>query len=104
YTGMRMPADPDDPTRYAGSGANVTADVLSAVLAAVAPDQGPDLLDGLDGAAAVQPPSNKLLLQSVDHVRGFLDDPYVFGQIAAAHALSDIHAMGAEPWTALAIA
>ncbi|HVY16779.1 MAG TPA: selenide, water dikinase SelD [Rhodopila sp.] len=104
YVDMRMPVDADDPMRCGGCGAKVSAEVLSATLAAIPHDRGPDLLDHLDDASVVKPPAGKLLVQSVDHFRAFLDDPYVFGQIAAAHALSDIHAMGAAPWTALAIA
>ncbi len=42
-----------------------------------------------------------LLLQSVDFFTPVVDDPYRFGQIAAANALSDIYAMGGEPLTAL---
>ncbi len=104
YADMRMPANPDDPMRCGGCGAKVSAEVLSAALAAIPRERGPELLDHPDDASVVRPPPGKLLVQSVDHFRAFLDDPYVFGQIAAAHALSDIHAMGADPWTALAIA
>jgi selenide, water dikinase len=42
-----------------------------------------------------------LLLQSVDFFPPIVDDPYRFGQIAAANALSDVYAMGGEPLTAL---
>jgi selenide, water dikinase len=42
-----------------------------------------------------------LLLQSVDFFTSILDDPYRFGQIAAANALSDIYAMGGVPLTAM---
>jgi selenide,water dikinase len=103
YTEMQMAPDPDAAMRCGGCGAKVSAEVLEGALATLPRGENPDLAT-LDDAAVMKPPLGKLLVQSVDHFRAFLDDPFVFGQIAAAHALSDLYAMGAEPWTALAIA
>ncbi len=44
------------------------------------------------------------LVQTVDFFTPIVDDPYLYGQIAAANALSDVYAMGGRPLTALAIA
>ena len=104
YTEMRMPDDPEAAMRCGGCGAKVSAEVLAGALATLARTDSPDLLATLDDAAVLRPPVGKLLVQSVDHFRAFIDDPFIFGQIAAAHALSDLYAMGAQPWTALAIA
>ena len=104
YTQMQMAPDPDAPMRCGGCGAKVSAEILAGALASLPRAETPDLLTTLDDAAVLKPPLGKLLVQSVDHFRAFLDDPFIFGQIAAAHALSDLYAMGADPWTALAIA
>jgi selenide,water dikinase len=60
-------------------------------------------LDGHDDAAIVRLDDGKLLVQTVDFFTPIVDDPYQFGQIAAANSLSDIYAMGAKPIFALNI-
>lgn len=63
-----------------------------------------DLLVGLDTSddAGVYRLSDDLaLVQTVDFFTPVVDDPYVFGQIAAANALSDVYAMGGRPLTVL---
>jgi selenide, water dikinase len=96
------------PMRCGGCGAKVGKDSLARVLQRLAPKHNDSLLVGLDAAddaAILVPPSgNRVLVQTVDFFRSFIDDPYLFGRIAANHALGDIYAMGGTPLSALAIA
>lgn len=93
--------------RCGGCGAKVGADVLSQALQGLEICPNPDVrvgLDAPDDAAIVAIPSGWLQVQTVDFFRAFIDDPFLFGRIAAQHALSDLYAMGAVPHTATAIA
>jgi selenide,water dikinase len=57
-----------------------------------------------DDAGVYRWESGPAIVQTVDFFTPIVDDPYVYGQIAAANAVSDIYAMGGRPLTALAIA
>ena len=57
--------------------------------------------DTADDAAVYQISDDSALIQTVDFFPPMVDDPYLFGQVAAANALSDIYAMGGQPKLAL---
>jgi selenide, water dikinase len=90
--------------RCKGCGAKLGPDVLSRSLARLSAASPAVDLSALDDAAVLTPPAGKALLQSVDFFPALVSDPWTFGMIAANHCLSDLHAMGAKPWTALALA
>lgn len=86
--------------KCAGCGAKVGAGVLSQLLEGIRVHQDPNLLVGFDKSddASVYKVSDELaLVQTVDFFPPIADDPYLFGQIAATNALSDVYAMGGEP-------
>lgn len=96
-----------DAMRCGGCGAKISPALLTRVLARLRAEAGEASLvlpQALDDAASVSVPPGQELWQSVDFFRAFIDDPFVFGRIAANHALGDIYAMGAAPLSAQALA
>jgi len=102
-----MADDGETPMRCGGCGAKVPAAVLERALGQLTIAARPEVTVGLDApddAAVIIPPAGRSVVQTVDQFPAFVDDPFVFGKIAAVHALSDLHAMGADPMAALALA
>ena len=88
-----------------GCTAKLGAGVLSRILEKLPRgEKDPNLLvgyDSRDDAAVYRVTDDLALVQTVDFFPPMVDDPYTFGQIAAANALSDVYAMGGEVKTAL---
>lgn len=90
-----------------GCGAKLGSAALSEALdpldIAPAPQKGIEAgVAAADDAAVIRWPSDQRLVQSLDYFPAFLDEPYLFGRVAALHSLSDLNAMNARPHSALA--
>ena len=75
-------------------------------MAGLAPPTDPNLLVGIetsDDAAVYRLSAEIAMINTVDFITPPVDDPYWFGQIAAANSISDVYAMGGKPLTALSV-
>jgi len=80
--------------------------VLDSVLGKLARQHDPNVLVGFDtadDAGVYQITPELALVQTVDFFTPIVDDPYVFGQITATNALSDVYAMGGRPISAMTL-
>jgi selenide,water dikinase len=101
----------DDPrltsrTRFSGCGAKLGPAILDKALCGLSQPSYPGLLadfTGCEDAGLFRIDEDRALVQTVDFFPPIVDDPFLFGRIAAANALSDIYAMGGRPLTALAL-
>jgi selenide,water dikinase len=89
-----------------GCGCKLAPSVLHEILAKMPVVSSPELLVGTetgDDAAVYRLSDNQALVATTDFFMPIVDDPFLFGQIAATNALSDVYAMGGRPILALAI-
>jgi selenide,water dikinase len=106
-TGVEDESSEIAPMRCGGCGSKVGSEILEQVLEQISQkydiknDSG---LEHPDDAALIRVPAGRELIQSIDHFRSFIDDPYLFGKIATNHALGDLHAMGVDAHSAMVIA
>ena len=92
--------------KAAGCAAKLNPATLDAVLRRLPKQTDPNVLVGFDtndDAGIYQVSPDIALVQTVDFFTPIADDPFTFGQIAAANSLSDVYAMGGRPVTALSI-
>lgn len=92
--------------KAAGCAAKMAPGTLDAVLRRLPPQTDPNVLVGFntnDDAGVYLIGPGLALVQTVDFFTPVVDDPFTFGQIAAANSLSDIYAMGGRPISALSI-
>ena len=90
----------------AGCGAKVGAGVLAKLLGGLPVRKDDNLLVGFDtsdDASVYRIDDDTAIISTLDFFPPIADDPFLFGQIAAANALSDVYAMGGSPVVALNI-
>ena len=96
-------------TEYAhggGCGCKISPSVLNSILKDLRPIVDENLLVGFDqadDAAVYQIDEDTAIVATTDFFTPIVDDPFVFGKIAATNALSDVYAMGATPLFALSV-
>lgn len=93
-------------TSTAGCAAKIGPGTLAGILESLPKFEDPNLLVGIetsDDGAIYKVNEETALIQTLDFFTPVVDDPFIFGQVAAANALSDIYAMGGEPKVALNI-
>jgi selenide,water dikinase len=92
--------------KSAGCAAKLSPSILDSVLKRLPIVSDPNLIVGFetsDDAAIYRISEDVALVQTVDFFTPIVDDPFLFGQVAAANSLSDVYAMGGRPISALAI-
>src|ERR1700729_1111036 len=92
--------------KAAGCAAKLSPSVLDAVLKRLPPQIDTNVIVGFetsDDAAVYRLTNDLAIVQTVDFFTPILDDPELFGQVAATNALSDVYAMGGRPISALTI-
>ena len=93
-------------SKNGGCAAKIGPGELAGVLRQLPKTTDPHLLvdiDNSDDAGVYKLSDTMALIQTVDFFTPIIDDPYLFGQIAAANSLSDVYAMGGRPLTAMNI-
>ena len=92
--------------RCGGCAGKIPVGIVAQAVANLPPSNAPDLLVGVDhfsDAGVYRLRDDLAIVNTVDFFPPMVDDPFTFGQIAAANALSDVYAMAADPKTALNI-
>jgi selenide,water dikinase len=93
-------------SRFAGCGAKLGPGVLDQALCGLSQRKYPGLLADFqrsEDAGVLRLDDERALVHTVDFFPPIVDDPFTFGRIAAANALSDVYAMGGAPSTAVCL-
>ena len=93
-------------SRFAGCGAKLGPGVLDKALCGLSQRRYPQLLADFqrsEDAGVLRLDDERALVHTVDFFPPIVDDPFIFGRIAAANALSDVYAMGGDPSTAVCL-